>query len=89
MLIAGRQYRPDFYLPEFNLFLELCGFNHMPFYVDRINQKRELYRKHGLNAVFVSYNGKGALEKILREELKAAGVNSTESDGANTPRDPS
>jgi DNA helicase-4 len=74
MLLAGRQYRPDFYLPEHNLFLELCGFNHMPFYVDRIKQKRELYRKHGLRAVFVNYNGRGSLERILKRELEVAGV---------------
>jgi hypothetical protein len=32
LLLAGRQYRPDFFLPEFNLFLEICGYRHMPFY---------------------------------------------------------
>jgi len=36
ILLSGRQYRPDFFLPKYNLFIELCGYNHMPFYRDRI-----------------------------------------------------
>lgn len=74
MLIAGRQYRPDFYLPQHNLFIELCGYNHMPFYVDRVAQKRELYRKHNLKAIFVNYNGRGSLERMVTDELKGVGV---------------
>lgn len=74
ILLAGRQYRPDFYLPEYNLFIELCGYNHMPFYRDRNAYKRELYHQHKLKALFIDYNGKGSLPEILRKELKSIGL---------------
>jgi len=74
ILLAGKQYRPDFFLPRHNLFLEICGYNHMPFYTDRIGFKEQLYRKHSLNAIFIRYNGKGSLSAILRRSLGEHGV---------------
>jgi len=69
MLIGGRQFRPDFYLPGSNLFIEICGYNHMPHYRDRINEKKRLYQNHGLKAVFIDYDGKGSLKKLLTYKL--------------------
>ncbi|PKK83182.1 MAG: hypothetical protein CVT49_09725 [candidate division Zixibacteria bacterium HGW-Zixibacteria-1] len=73
ILLAGKQYRPDFFLPDQNLFLEICGYNHMPFYVDRVGFKRQLYEKHNLRAIFIHYNGKGSLEEELKKSLAAYG----------------
>ncbi|MDH3938005.1 MAG: hypothetical protein OEV68_11790, partial [candidate division Zixibacteria bacterium] len=36
ILLAGRQFRPDFFLPEHDLFVEICGYGHMPHYRDRV-----------------------------------------------------
>jgi len=74
ILLDGRQYRPDFYLPEHNLFLEICGYGHMPFYSDRVAFKEEMYKKNKLKAVFVHYNGKGSLEKLIKIELEKFGI---------------
>jgi DNA helicase-4 len=74
MLLGGKKYRPDFYLPEYDLFLEICGYGHMPFYKDRIAFKQEIYEKNNLSVIFVNYRGKGSLENILREKLEARGV---------------
>jgi len=74
ILLAGRQYRPDFFLPQFNLFLEICGYGHMPFYRDRVTHKKKQYAAGGLNCMFISYNGKGSLEKLLRDEFTKAGL---------------
>lgn len=74
MLLSGKQFRPDFYLPEYNLFVEICGYNHMPYYRDRIALKRQIYDKHKMSAAFVHYDGKGSLEKLLREKLETFGV---------------
>jgi hypothetical protein len=74
MILAGRQYRPDFYLPQYDLFVEICGYNHMPFYRDRIEQKRKLYAEQGLNAAFVYYNGKGRLQDAIQSELDKLGI---------------
>jgi len=69
ILLGGKQYRPDFYLPKFNLFLEICGYGHMPYYTDRVSFKKKAYKEHNMKAVFIFYNGKGSLEKLLQEEL--------------------
>ena len=74
ILLAGKQYRPDFYLPALNLFIEICGYNHMPFYVDRTSFKKQLYEKHNLKAIFIYFNGKGSLEEELRKSLTAYGL---------------
>jgi len=70
ILLEGRQYRPDFFLPDLNLFVEICGYRHMPFYSDRIEFKRRLYNRHKLKAVFINYSGRGSLEKLLESELR-------------------
>jgi len=70
ILLGGKQYRPDFYLPQYDLFVEICGYNHMPHYRDRVKLKEKAYAKGGLRAVFVYYNGKGSLESLLLEALK-------------------
>jgi len=75
ILLSGRQFRPDFFLPQYNLFIELCGYTHMPFYRDRIEKKRQLYAHHNLNALFIVYSGKGSLPELLYRELRAVGVN--------------
>jgi hypothetical protein len=75
MLLGGRQFRPDFYLPDHNLFIEICGYNHLPYYRDRRLLKEQIYRKYGLRAVFVNYNGTGKLEEMIDKELRAIGLN--------------
>jgi len=70
VLLDGRQYRPDFFLSDYNLFIEICGLNHLPHYSDRIEKKRKLYQKHNLNALLINYNGRGSLKKILQDELE-------------------
>ncbi|HER00294.1 MAG TPA: hypothetical protein ENO22_13220 [candidate division Zixibacteria bacterium] len=67
MLLGGRQFRPDFYLPAHNLFLEICGYNHMPFYRDRLRKKKEVYQAHGLKVYFVECSKSSELECHLRK----------------------
>ncbi|MFZ5980389.1 MAG: hypothetical protein ACOYVF_07125 [Candidatus Zixiibacteriota bacterium] len=70
LVIEGRQYRPDFYLPKFNIFLEICGYGHMPHYRERVAFKKQLYQKNGLRVLFIEYSGRGSLEKTLAQELQ-------------------
>jgi hypothetical protein len=69
LLLAGRQYRPDFFLPDYGLFLEICGYTHMPFYCDRLLEKEAVYRKQGLKVAFLRLRRgcevSAALERIL------------------------
>lgn len=70
IILAGRQYRPDFYLPDYDLFIEICGYNHMPFYTDRVEQKRQLYACHSMKAVFIVHSGRGSIKDKLRGVLE-------------------
>lgn len=74
MLLGGRQFRPDFYLPDYNLFIEICGYNHQPYYRDRRVYKEQIYRKHNLKAVFVNHNGYGDLEEKIGQKLRPFGL---------------
>ncbi len=75
MLIEGRQFRPDFYLSDYNLFLEICGYTHMPYYNDRVAQKKEIYKKGNLTSIFISYQGRGSLQNILSQKLQEHNIN--------------
>jgi DNA helicase IV len=74
ILLDGKQYRPDFFLPDFNLFIEICGYGHMPYYNERLKLKERLYEKHNLQVLFIHYNGRGSLEKKIRESLEKHGI---------------
>ena len=74
ILLDERQYRPDFYLPDYDLFLEICGYGHMPHYNDRTAHKMRIYHKHNLQAIFIYYNGKGSLEELIAKELQDFGI---------------
>lgn len=67
LLLAGRQYRPDFFLPDCDLFIEICGYTHMPFYVDRMEEKRRQYEKHGLRAEFLTARKQSEIVAQLNE----------------------
>jgi len=69
-LLEGKQYRPDFFLPDMELFVEICGYNHMPQYRDRVGFKEKIYERNGLKALFVYYNGRGSLADLLKAGLE-------------------
>ena len=85
MLLGGRKFRPDFYLPEYNLFVEICGYNHQPYYRDRVKLKRNIYEKNGLKSVFINHDGRGGIEDKLIISLEPFGVKTGRN---NTGSDP-
>ncbi len=72
MLIRGKQYRPDFYLPDEDFFIEICGYNHMPYYRDRTGFKEKLYAEADLKAAFIYHSGKGSLIEKIESALEKA-----------------
>ena len=74
LLLEGQQYRPDFFLPDFGLFVEICGYIHMPFYNDRVAKKQALYDKHHIKSLFITYNGRGSLAELLTRRLGEVGI---------------
>ncbi len=67
--IAGDvRIRPDFYLPEFDLYIEYWGMN-TPEYVANMRKKLFLYQRAGKKLISLSYKDLGQLESILEEKL--------------------
>ncbi|MFH1688422.1 MAG: hypothetical protein ABIE70_12995 [bacterium] len=73
MLVGGRQVRPDFYLPGVNLFIEICGFNHMPHYRQRVAEKKKMYSAAQLPSVFIDYHNASQLRQQLAAALDLEG----------------
>ncbi len=80
-----RQYKPDFFLPKFGVYIEhlgLKGFGRTAPFVERkqylasLRWKRELHKKHGTTLVetYSCEKEQGILSKRLREKLEAVGV---------------
>ncbi|WP_285374258.1 UvrD-helicase domain-containing protein [Pseudomonas sp. lyk4-TYG-107] len=80
-----RQYRPDFYLPDFDLYIEHFGVdrkgNTAPYvnrasYQEGMEWKRQLHKKHQTSLIetFHYEQQEGVLLKVLEERLAAAGV---------------
>lgn len=69
MIIAGdTRIRPDFYLPEFDLYIEYWGMN-TPEYVDNMKKKQFLYKREGKKLISLSYRDFDNLEELLQLKL--------------------
>jgi len=67
--IAGADLiRPDFYLPEFDVYIEYFGMD-TPEYRDNMLKKRLLYQRAAKKLVSVSYKDNANLVTILRQKL--------------------
>ncbi len=67
--IAGDvRIRPDFYLPEFDLYIEYWGMD-TPEYVANMRKKLFLYQRAGKKLISLSYKDLDQLEAILEEKL--------------------
>ena len=68
MTVAGDfRMRPDFYLPEFDVYIEYFGMN-TPEYRDNMLKKRILYQRAGKKLVSVSYEDADPVS-VLRQKL--------------------
>jgi very-short-patch-repair endonuclease len=70
LLLRGKSYRPDFFLPDYNLFVEICGYSHMPYYRSRTHFKEQIYEKAGLQVLFIHAKNERDAEEKLRVYLQ-------------------
>jgi len=69
MVVAGGlRIRPDFYLPEFDLYIEYWGMD-TPEYVANMRHKRILYQREKKKLISLSYRDFDRLEQLLEEKL--------------------
>lgn len=82
-----KPYRPDFYLPDYKIYIEHFGINkegHAPWltdveerkYIDGIRWKREIHKKYGTSLIetYSFYSSEGCLFEKLEMKLKKHGV---------------
>lgn len=67
MIAGDTRIRPDFYLPEFDIYIEYFGMN-TPEYRDNMLKKRILYQRAGKKLVSVSYEDADPAS-VLRQKL--------------------
>ena len=67
-IAEGDLIRPDFYLPEFDLYIEYFGMD-TPDYLARAEKKRILYQRVGKKLISLSYRDDAHLIETLREKL--------------------
>ena len=60
--------RPDFYLPEFDVYIEYWGMD-TPEYVENMKKKLFLYQRAGKKLISVSFRDFANIEAILEEKL--------------------
>ena len=68
LIARDTRIRPDFYLPEFDLYIEYWGMN-TPEYVANMKRKRFLYQQARKKLISISWQELERVEEVLREKL--------------------
>ncbi len=69
-LIDGYAVRPDFYLPEFDLYIEYWGMDTLDYKIGMM-KKQKLYQLEGKKLISLYFKDKPRLSEILDEKLSA------------------
>jgi len=67
-IIEGMAIRPDFYLPEFDVYIEYWGMDTINYKIGML-KKQKLYQQEGKKLISLYYYDKDNLEKILKQKL--------------------
>lgn len=68
MIAGDTRIRPDFYLPEFDLYIEYWGMN-TPEYVENMRHKKILYQRERRKLISLGWQDFDRLEDLLQEKL--------------------
>ena len=68
MIARDTRIRPDFYLPEFDLYIEYWGMD-TPEYVRNMQMKRILYQRAAKKLISISWRELDRVEQVLAEKL--------------------
>ena len=72
--ILGKKYKPDFYLPNYDIYIEFFGLNHIPSYKKECVEKMNSYSRAKMNCIYLYHKGSRYLEWILEKELTRHGI---------------
>ena len=68
MIARDTRIRPDFYLPEFDLYIEYWGMD-TPEYVRNMQMKKSLYQRSAKKLISISWKDLERVEEVLEEKL--------------------
>ena len=68
LIARDTRIRPDFYLPEFDLYIEYWGMN-TPEYVQNMQMKKILYQRSAKKLISISWRELDRIEQVLEEKL--------------------
>ena len=68
MIARDTRIRPDFYLPEFDLYIEYWGMD-TPEYMQNMQMKRILYQRAAKKLISISWRELNRVEEVLEERL--------------------
>lgn len=69
LMLNGRKYIPDFYLPKLNFYIEFFGWSHIPDYQNKVDEKMRVYKENSIDCIYLFHKGSKNLEEILEKEL--------------------
>jgi predicted nuclease of restriction endonuclease-like RecB superfamily len=67
--LENKIYRPDFCLPNHQLYIEFFGWTHIPSYQQKTQEKIAAYREHQIECIYLYLKGSRYLEDILENQL--------------------
>ena len=67
-IIEGTAIRPDFYLPEFDIYIEYWGMDTIDYKIGML-KKQKLYQQEGKKLISLYYYDKDNLEEVLKKKL--------------------
>lgn len=68
-IIEGMTIRPDFYLPEFDIYIEYWGMDTADYKIGML-KKQKLYQQEGKRLISLFFEDKVHIENILKKKLK-------------------
>jgi len=70
LILNGQTFYPDFYLPDFDIYIEYFGLRQIPSYRDKSREKIKIYAQNDIDCIYLYHRGSRHLEWILDKELK-------------------
>lgn len=71
-ILSGHAIRPDFYLPELDVYIEYWGMDTAEYKIGML-KKQQLYQQEGKRLISIYPRDKSSLDKILRNKLSLFG----------------
>jgi hypothetical protein len=73
-ILNGHAIRPDFYLPELDVYIEYWGMDTADYKIGML-KKQQLYQQEGKRLISIQFSDKPQIDTLLRQKLALFGYN--------------